>query len=277
MAPNDRDRSVPGLLGALLSVAVLGSTAACKTVPGSLAPATPQRPTVSSATTTTAHRTFELEAGAVIDPGDRLDTPTTLKYGAGPRTEVFAGWSPLLDVDEGGVDETGVGDALVGVRHRFADETATTPSGAVQATVKLPVADEEDGLGSGEVDASFALIATRSAGDFSLNGFYELDVIGDPGGNADIGHDVTLAGSAPVAGDWGVFGELVGSFVPERDQGAVFTIVGVTLSPHPAVVFDVAAVVGLNEDAPDFQLLFGLTRNLGQPRLGHGGGAVEAP
>ena len=46
----------------------------------------------------------------------------------------------------------------------------------------------------------------------------------------------------------------------------VFTTLGLTYFPRPSLAYDVVVVVGLNEEAPDFQLVFGFTQNLG--RLG---------
>ena len=39
---------------------------------------------------------------------------------------------------------------------------------------------------------------------------------------------------------------------------------GIAFSPGSSIVFDAAVVTGLSDDAPDFQILFGVTTNLGR-------------
>src|SRR5690606_5080137 len=87
----------------------------------------PQRPTFGNDTNTTPEDELEVEAGIAFDPGapgDDFDVPVLLKLGLGPRTELFGGMSVLRAID----DEEGIGDALVGVRHRLWDETYARPA-----------------------------------------------------------------------------------------------------------------------------------------------------
>lgn len=244
----------------LAAFAALG----CRAVPDSRAPAVPQRPTLSSYTSTAAEGTFELEEGFTWDPSDLFDTPILLRYGASERTELFLGGSPLRVVDVPRGTEAGVGDLVVGARHRFADETARNPSFAVQGSLKLPTADEDDGLGTGELDVGFAGIATRNLGDLSLTGFYQLDVLGDPAGGTQVGHQLAAAVGQPLLRRISTFGELAGVLVPESDFESVFTTLGATYAHTPSLVLDAAVAIGLSQDAPDVVFLVGLTRNLGR-------------
>jgi len=257
-------------IGLVFSLCVLGACATtpgtAQRSPGSRGAATPQRPTLSSDTNTTAEGTIEVELGATWDPDSFIDTPTAVKFGAGPATEVFIGWSPLLYVENPGRNEFGVGDVAFGMRHRFLTETSASPATAVQTSVKVPVADEKDGLGSGEWDASFAGIATKTFGDYGVTGFYSLSFLGDPSGGADLGQSLALSSSTPKFDDFSFFGEVAGVWVPEQDTEQLFSMVGLTYNPRPDYVFDCGVLVGLNQDAPDLQFVIGLTQNLGTPR-----------
>lgn len=244
-------------------LALAGILSSCTSIPRDSAPATPQRPTFSSDTSTTSLGTFELEAGGLWDPSDQIDTPMTMKYGFGETTEVFLGWSPLLYLDTMTGGETGVGDVFFGTRHRFMEETDEMPSAAFQTSIKLPTADDREGLGSGELDASFAGILSKNFERVAVTGYYNLEVIGDPTGGNDIAHGLALATSTPLSGNMGAFGELAGVFIPEQDDEQVFTTLGVTYSPLASMVFDFGVVIGLSDDAPDFQLVVGMTRNFG--------------
>lgn len=77
-------------------------------------------------------------------------------------------------------------------------------------------------------------------------------------------HSVALAGSAGLYRSLGAFGEVAGVFNDDIHQNSVFTTLGLAFGVSSSLVFDVAFVAGLSEDAPDFQLLVGFTANLGR-------------
>ena len=273
------------LSGHLLSACVLSLLGCgCSGLPADDLSATPQRPTRSAATSTTAVGSFELEAGATHEPDEFDGVSTVLKYGAGPGTEVYAAWSPYLRFEDLPGDDTDVGDLALGIRHRLVAETESRPSAAILAQVKLPTADESNGFSTGELDATFAGILNKSFDPFGVTAYYALDVLGDPRGGTNTGHNLALAAGAPLDGlgaaNVGAFVEVAGVIVPEFDAEAAFTIIGLTYAPRPALVLDVAVLLGLNDDAADFQLLFGFTRNFGRPAgsaARHGQGAVAGP
>lgn len=242
-----------------LSITLLNG---CMLAPPDAAKPTPQRPTVSSDTNTTAPDTLELEAGITVDPGDRFDSPIAVKWGASESTELFAGWSPYQRNFVDGDDPNGVGDVLLGMRHRFVDETDELPSVAMQWTTKLPTAPLQ--VGTGEIDFAVAAMASKTMGEFGATGFYELGVIGQPNAqDTDIRHTLALAGSATMSEDWFVFAEIAGIFEMESDLDTVLATGGAGIWLEPGVVLDFALAIGLSEDAPDLQLLIGSTQNLG--------------
>lgn len=250
------------LLALLAALPALGG---CHLLPGGEIPVTPQRPTLSSNTATTARGTYELEAGVALDPGDSLDTPVVLKYGLEEATEVFAGWSPLRLVDRPGDDGEGIGDLVLGLRHRLSEETEDRPATAVQAAIKLPTADEDQGLGTGEADFFLAGIASRTVGTVPLTGYYQLGLLGEQDGDgADLQHALALAAGFPLEGRFDAFAELAAVLEPENDFDAVFTTLGLTYLLQPGQVADVSVVLGLDRDAPDYVLQVGFTQNLGR-------------
>jgi hypothetical protein len=226
----------------------------------------PQRPTVSFDTTTTAPKTFEVEAGVLVDPGDRVDTPTLWKYGASESTELDLGWSPYQYVDLPGRDVDGGGDVVLGVRQRLWDADGELPAGAVFFTGKLPTASAASGLGSGEVDLRVAGILNRQFGAVNTNLFYQYGALGRPGGVGTASeHTITLTGGVAIDDRWGAFCEFGGIFVPSARTDNVFTIVGATYAAQQWLVLDAGFVVGLSDDAPDLQAFVGFTCNFGRP------------
>jgi len=224
---------------------------------------TPQRPSLSSDTSTTFHGSFELEGGAHLAEGGGFDLPFVLKYGLDERTEVFGGWS-YLDPEGSG---EGSGDVVLGARRRVIDARDGGAALALLAQGKLPLADEGEGLGSGEPDGAFAGIATQTCGDWGLTGFAQLDLLGDPDGGANVGQSLAFAAGRALPFDLSLFGEVAAVLVPELDQEQVFTTVGLTHATARSLVVDLGVIVGLSDDAEDFGVVLGFTRNLGDFRL----------
>lgn len=247
--------------GSLALLAAAGASA-CAVVGGPGAPATPQRPTFSSDTSLTAEGTLEVEAGVAVDPRDGGEVPVVLKLGAGPRTEVFLGGAPVRWI-EGDDDEAGIGDLSVGVRHRVRDGQGERWSLALTGAVKLPLADEDRGLGTGEVDALFAFAAARAVGSLAVVAYGQLDVLGQPEDDTALGADLALAVGKALDRRLGAFGELTAIGVPEEDFEELLATAGLTYALDDATIFDVALQLGFGEDGRDPTLLVGVTRNFG--------------
>ena len=246
----------------VISLLVL-TAASCATPPYS---ATPQRPTVSSHTTTTAEDTIEIEMGAHYDPDDSFDSPVVVKAGVGPRTEAYIGVSPFRYVRRTGNDGHGPSDTLLGARHRFREEDDKWPSFAIQLEAGLPTGNEGRGLGSGEVDLFGALIASRTSGTWSGTAFAQIGVVDASTSNPDLAWLLALAAGSPIGEGWSLFAELATELRHETDVESVFVTFGTTYTPRPSRVFDAGVVIGLTDDAPSFQIFFGLTTNAGSWR-----------
>ncbi len=205
---------------------------------------------------------MEVEAGLTWDPHDSIDTPISLKAGTGEATELFVSGSPLLVLEAPGEDSVGTGDVVVGVRHRPIDEGDGRPSFAVQPSIKLPTADEDEGLGSGELDASLAAILTKSVGCSTWTAFYQFDLLGEPEGGTSVGHGFALAASRPLTEELGAFVEVASVLVPEQDADSTFTTAGLTYAVSEYLVLDAGVLMGLS-NGPEPALLVGFTRSIG--------------
>ncbi len=249
---------------ALLLLASAG--AGCAAAVHEPAPPGPQRPTLSSDTSTTHPGTLEYEAGVVLDDEGGVNTPVTLKYGAGSSTEIFLDWAPYVEIDGEARDEKRAADPTIGVRHRFRDEGDGSPSAAVQLKLKVPSDGDADDVSSGAPDGFAAGIVTGSLGEASWNGFYEFGALGEPeGGGVDAQHALALALGGRLYDGIGAFGELAAVLVPERDFDALFTTFGLTFAAGESILFDAGLAVGLSDDAGDLALLIGVTQNVGGP------------
>ena len=228
-------------------------------------PVTPQRPTFSSDTFTTAEGTVEVEVGVALDPTDSFDTPVTMKYGLSPTSEIFVGWSPYQWAETPGSNAEGVGDTVIGTRQRIlqpAEEGGT--AGAIQLATKLPTGSEREGLSSGELDLFASGILTRTVSNVGITGYYQLGFLGEADdSDFDLEHGFALAAGMPLIDEVSVFGEIAAVLAHEEDREEVFTTLGVGYALSPDFILDVAMVVGLSRDAADFAVLIGFTKNIG--------------
>ena len=226
---------------------------------------TPQRPTVSTNTDTTTHGYLEIEAGGYIDPGDFVDTPSTLKLGTSPTSEVFIGFAPYQVADVRGSNDAGIGDFRIGFRQRLQEETEELPSTAFQLVTKIPESDEDDGRSTGRTDFFARGIATKHFEHAKVTGNYELGLLGtEKNGNVDIQHLFAIVADFPIDGELAAFNELACIWIPEQDEEQLSYLGGLRFLMSPSTVFDGAISLGLTDDAPGFVLLFGVTHSIGR-------------
>ena len=235
-------------------VAVLGG---CGLPEG--APATAQRPTFCVSPATTAEGTWEVEAGVVVEPGDYAEVPTTWKYGLDGHTEVSIAASPVVHVDH----STGYGDLGLGWRHRVVDADGARPAFALLAFVKLPTADEDRGLGSGQTDGFGGATAGATIGRFTWNAFVQLGAVGVEHEGPDFERDATLMGTWAFDERNSSFAEIVDRDIQEQGFHSVQLRVGHYLAVRPDLVLDASVYLPANDDAPDTMFALGFTRNLG--------------
>lgn len=246
----------------LVTISFLLACGSCAGFPQQQAPVTPQRPLLSINPDTTAAGTLEVESGMAIDPDDSFRWPTTVKWGMAERTELFASTSLWTHLDANGAD--GPEDLQLGLRQRLLDEDETRPGVAVQVKNQLPTGNDQNGLGSGGTQVFFAGTASKHFGAERLTAFYQLGLLDDPnGGRPDLEHDLALALSHGLDEQWSLFGELGGVIVNAYDYNAAFTNLGARYAVNQFLTLDVGVEIGLSPDAPDFQLLFGGSWNLG--------------
>jgi len=262
-AHTTRSKALP--LGALLLL-----LAGCRASgPAQEAQVHPQRPFISRDTFTTAEDVIEVEAGASIWSGHEIETPLTVKYGLGPRSEFFAQTSPYKEVDLNGAapDGAGWGDTYVGLRHRLRDRDMYSPGYGFMINTKLPTGRPKDGLGTGSTDWFGALMANQIYYGFDTTLFYQLGVLGEQQqtGAPDSNHEHTFALQTRREMDAHVtaYGEFAYEWEPEIDREEATILAGASFLLDSLTAVDLGVRLGLSDDAPDFQVVFGITRAVG--------------
>jgi len=260
-------RGVVALVALLLASPVFAAETAPPPEPGappptSQVPAHPQRPSLGSNSGTTVAGYVEMEAGGVFS-SDGFSTPVRFRFGLGSIAEAYLGLTPIIGVDQDGTTETGFGDTLVGGKIRFFE----SPDGdaAIEGFVKVPTADEDKGLGTGQVDAGFRFIASRAWGtnrfDFNLGG----DFAGVPDATSnDARWTISLMWARRFEDRLGMYGELFIQFLPAASNENISTQWGVTYTLNPSLVLDAGLNIGLSDDAPNLEFRLGITKVLGR-------------
>ena len=199
----------------------------------------------------------EVQGGVDVDPGETVDAPMTLRLGLTEHTELFSCLAPYRSNLEPGSNPSDFGDVLLGVRHRYhAPEEG--PSAAVLFAVNVPFGDEADGFGSGHYDVFGAWMATLESGFLAMTGYYELGLL-DPGDTDVLQHSLAFVTEMALTRDLGGFVQVSSILVPEEDVDATETSAGIVVNVSPTVSWDIAASLGLSEEAADFVVSTGFT------------------
>ncbi len=155
--------------------------------------------------------------------------------------------------------ESGVGDTNLDLRYRFLDETDSLPEMSVHGGVKLPTADEDKGLGTGETDYRMGIELVKELGGWTLDLGMDYNILGDPDG-----YDLDNYVSA--------YGDVSTSFVPGLTT--IFKLSGAQAASEESDAelaaglecdydFDRAGTAyvgmdaGLSDGSPDFSLYVG--------------------
>jgi hypothetical protein len=217
--------------------------------------ATPQRPSFSTSTTTTHVGWLELEAGLSVDE-HLFDSPFVFKLGTSRDSELFVGLSPVMNVSNG-VSETGFGDIALGGRWRFKEGTTKSPSFAGQFSIKLPTADEDRGLGTGEVGYNALLIINHTFATYSLD--FNVGLSGRPGSGTIDQVPIILTLSRGLNSKLSGFGELFIDPSFDSENSIFIGSFGGSYYVSPRIVLDAALNVNISKAPFDVRFLFGFT------------------
>lgn len=254
----------------LVLVGCLGALSSCQASgPSQEARVHAQRPFISQDTHTTDEKVIQAELGARVWSGHEVEVPLYMRYGLGPQSEFFVGTSPYKDVDNNNVtpDGSGWGDTYVGVRHRLRDKDMYSPAYGFQIQTKLPTGRPKDGLGTGSTDWFGALMANQTYYGFDTTLFYQLGILGEvtQTSTPDSNHEHTLAIQTRKEMDAHVtaFSEVAVEWEPEIDREELTVLAGASFLLDSLTALDLGVRVGIGHDAPDFQVVFGISRALG--------------
>ncbi len=261
-----RSLALPGVLAASLAAAPVGAEEP---------PMVTDRPDQTESAQVVPRGTTQLEIGWLLsredEAGARLETTevpgTLLRFGLSERFELRLGWSGFVDqeLSFGGskLVRDGVGDAALAGKVLLRPERGAAPQVALLFGTSVPVGDDE--LTSDRYDPSFRFLFSNTLSDtvgigYNVGMFWETGT-GDDGSLSTVSSfDYTLSLGFGVGARSGVFVELFGD-VPASasgDPSASFDT-GLTFQIRPRVQFDIAAGIGLTDNADDWFVGIGLS------------------
>jgi hypothetical protein len=191
-----------------------------------------------------------------------IELATVLSYGLAESVDLML-TIPYLHVraKEMGesVSENGLSDVAIELKWRFLEFDDL--SFAVRPGITLPTGDEDRGLGTGKTTGSLFMIATKAFDPWALhanlgytrneNKFDErTDLL-----HASIAAEVEVADGLLLVADTGI------ETNPEKGAGKhpIYALAGVIYALTDKTVVDLGIKFGLNEVAPDYALLAGIS------------------
>ncbi|HEY1679868.1 MAG TPA: transporter [Candidatus Sulfotelmatobacter sp.] len=241
----------------------------------------PTRPTLSTSTDTTECGVVEAEYGFehfwVADGSHRQDFTGGLRLGITPNMDLHWASIDYLSLSANGTAVEGFGDTWVGVKYRFFPESTVWPGLGAFYQVKIPSGSEREGLGSGEIDHSLAILISKDFHPVHFDFNVIPTLIGRKGSGFDRTLGFALAATVPVRSKLSLILEPYGYTAANPSTPGFASLTGaVSYQVRPRFFLDAGADAGVTEAAPHKRLFTGFTYAIGNafswfsPERGHG-------
>jgi hypothetical protein len=198
--------------------------------------------------------------------GDTFRIPALVRYGLSNSFEIIVTGDLLMNrtgEDDRGedIDALGIGDIIVGTKWGLISDKGILPAIGSVALWKLPTADDDDGLGTGEGDLIFITAFGKSFDNLSINANIGLAFISDVSEhNRFLLRKIASVEVRVQFGDFTVFGE-VGWLSDIDEMGGTDTSarVGAAYFFSEIIRVDASVRFGISEDADDFGASAGIS------------------
>jgi len=236
------------------------------------------RPDQTESSVVIPPRTVQVEAGVLrtgdAEGGERTDVTaapgTLVRYGLLSRLELRLAWTGWIEEESRGASGqsrvTGTADPELGFKVALTPARGGRPELALLAHVSLPLGG--NAVGSPRADPSVRLLATHTLSErVGLGWNLGWEAASSEGAMGEVetrGRFVyTTSLGFDLAERWGAFFEIFGDLPASDPAPAAHSLDGgVTFLVAPRVQLDLAAGVGLDRDAPDRFVGFGVSFRL---------------
>jgi Putative MetA-pathway of phenol degradation len=230
--------------------------------------ANPNRPTISNPARLTQYGVLEVEYGwdhvwpqAAVD---QISAGGLLKFGLLCDVELRWQTTSFVSQRDPSGTHTTFGDNWLGSQVRLYRQTARVPALAFGYAIKVPSASTEAGLGTGHVDHSFTLLASKDIAHFSVDFDLSEFLIGRQNQSGyDQNQQLSLAFSHSIYRELGFTGEFYGSTRLNADTpGYTSSLWALTYRVVPRLVIDGGFEAGLTSGGPHRHAFFGATYSI---------------
>lgn len=194
--------------------------------------------------------------------------PVTLRYSVAKRLLLQLDFDAVSSVTDEPTREraTGFGDTRVGFQVVILKEGVGRPALAFAYYVKLPTADEAEGLGTGHFDHKLVGLLSKKFGetDVDFNAAYLL-VSREDGLGWEQGAQGAVSVSRDFQNHFGFEVELSGQSQDDVQPRGLFALGALRYMASPRLAFDAGARFGLNPEAPRVGLFAGMTIGVTRP------------
>ena len=224
----------------------------------------PSRPALAAATDTTQCGVLEFESGLERQwPGSGAnhdDLAGGLRLGLTRNLDLH--WSSAaVHLMDGDGDRTGLGDNWLGLKYRFLKQTKHHPSFGLFYEAKIPSANAGLKLGSGAVDHSLSLLASKNTGrvHFDFNVIQLLNGRPDASG-FDHATGLALSPSMSLTRNLNLVVEPYGYTALNANNPAFASFMaGFTYRVQPRLFLDTGLDAGVTHFAPHKRVYAGVT------------------
>lgn len=230
--------------------------------------ANPNRPTVANPADITQYGVLELEYGfdRIWPQHDQTQTSLggLLKFAMLCDVELRWTTTSFISQRSGGVTENGVGDNWLGPQIRLYRQTKSVPTLSFNYAVKIPSADDKNGLGTGRVDHALTFLASKDIAhihfDFNATQFW-IGRVGTRG--VDRNNQLNLAFSFFIHRPLQLTGEFYGDTELNRDSPAfASSLWALTYTITPRLVIDSGYEATLTAGGPHRHVFAGVTYSI---------------
>jgi hypothetical protein len=180
-----------------------------------------------------------------------------MKFAVCSRMEFLAGFQPIAYSRVGGAATTDAGDVSLGLQAVVHEGEGITPTIAVSYFGRVYSGSAPD-LDIGSAKNSFLILASADVRGFHYDtNFLFNEQVSDPVRRAQFGQ--TLSISHPLAGKFGLSGEIWHFTQPFLHGNAVCNLWAVNYNASPQLVFDGGLNRGLTTTSTHWELFAGFT------------------
>jgi hypothetical protein len=228
------------------------------------------RPLFTTSAGPTDPGVLELELGAQEihnqdGSADRL-VPTQLNLGLTPWLDLRMGWGgPMLRKDSQGNTVNGGTDPVLGGQALFLRQAASGLDLGLAFWHKVPRASTAKGIGSGKVDDTLLLTASRTWGPLLVDVNAGANFIGRPDGDGRVRQGAaSIAFTVALGSGWNLTLDTYALAATELNRRATSSILAVSRDVSPDLCLDLGVEAGHTDGAPKYSFNAGLVWRIGR-------------